>query len=168
MAESISIQNWFYQTLKKDLKLKVKHNMLDFVHNFGDPKNDTLEKCLLDMADIARFPLDTEKKFKPGTSEYADCVTTYLKTLKALEVSGSRNIFGFLIRTMCWEDNHIAADLVTNSLMKVIYNFHGIFIIHTQHSFWPENLKKVQAKKLVKLEINLFHKKKIFFEDVKF
>ena len=73
--------------------------------------------------------METEIKFKPGTSEYADCITTYLKTLKALELSGSVNIFGFLIRTMCWEDNHIAADLVTNSLMKVIlYNFHGIFI----------------------------------------
>ena len=72
---------------------------------------------------IARFPMETEIKFKPGTSEYADCITTYLKTLKALELSGSVNIFGFLIGTMCREDNHIASNLVANSLTKVCMNY---------------------------------------------
>ena len=67
--------------------------------------------------------METEIKFKPGTSEYADCITTYLKTLKALEVSGSVNIFGFLIGTMCREDNHIASNLVANSLTKVCMNY---------------------------------------------
>ena len=56
MSESITIQSWFYQTLKSnDLKLKVKHHMLDFLHYFDNPKNETLKNCLMNMADIARY-----------------------------------------------------------------------------------------------------------------
>ena len=56
MSESITIQSWFYQTLKSnDLKLKVKSHMLDFLHYFDNPKNEILKNCLMDMADIARY-----------------------------------------------------------------------------------------------------------------
>ena len=115
LAASTSIQEWFYQILdSRELPIKMKNYLLQLLHHFTNmPLQDVLERMT-----HSHFPIKTEENIKKGTMEYAECLTTYKKIANAMEVSGSKCIFLFLIKSTCQENNHIANDIIMETLLK--------------------------------------------------